>query len=102
MVAALGMEVLCASSGPEALELFRRHADEISCVVLDLTMPEMDGLAVFEAMTQVRSDVRVVFASGFDPHEFSQKAVATRPAAVLQKPFSIEGLRVALATALVG
>ena len=43
MLGHLGFTVLLASGGVEALRLFREHADEIVCVLLDLTMPGMNG-----------------------------------------------------------
>lgn len=43
MLEQAGLTVMTASDGRQAVEVFREHADELAAVLLDLTMPEMDG-----------------------------------------------------------
>lgn len=60
-----GFTVLCAQDGRQAVEVFREHADDIVAVLLDATMPEMNGVETLRAMRKIRPDVRVIIASGF-------------------------------------
>lgn len=57
--------VLTASSGPEALQLYRRFGQEIALVILDYFLPVMDGDGVFDTLKAMDPEVRVVLSSGF-------------------------------------
>ena len=59
MLARAGFEVLTASDGREAVECFGEKCDEIDCVILDLSMPHLDGAQAFEEMQKVREDAEV-------------------------------------------
>jgi two-component system cell cycle sensor histidine kinase/response regulator CckA len=82
-----GFNVLTGSDGPQALELFRRHADDIVCVVLDLTMPHMDGEEAFRELSAVRADVRVIMSSGYNEQEVAQRFAGAGLAGFIQKPY---------------
>ncbi|HEX9080405.1 MAG TPA: ATP-binding protein, partial [Desulfuromonadaceae bacterium] len=60
-----GFDTLSASDGVEAVELFRQHADAIVLVILDLTMPRMDGVATFRELKRIRPSVKVIASSGY-------------------------------------
>jgi CheY-like chemotaxis protein len=60
-----GYRVLLAADGAEAVEVFRQAKDEVSLVVLDASMPRMSGRQAFEAIRQIDSAVKVLFASGY-------------------------------------
>ncbi len=64
MLKRLGYRVDAVTSGPEALECFRRHPDEIDLVITDLTMPNMTGDQLAEAVRKIRPDVPVVLCTG--------------------------------------
>ncbi len=53
MVKRLDYSVITAEDGQKAIEIFQDNADNITCVVLDLTMPTMDGYAVCNAMKKM-------------------------------------------------
>jgi PAS domain S-box-containing protein len=88
MAARMGFEVLAAEDGVQAVEVFAQHADQVSCVVLDLLMPRMDGFAAFAALRKTRPEVRVVLCSGFSEPERAQALITTGARGVLPKPFS--------------
>jgi len=52
-VARLGYRGIGAADGEEAVALFAQHAAEIACVLLDWTMPKMDGMRAFAEMKRV-------------------------------------------------
>lgn len=66
ILTAKGCEVLVAHSGSEAMKLFVDRCQDIDVVLLDLTMPGMNGDEVFRKMRTLRADVRIVLSSGFD------------------------------------
>ena len=87
MLESLGFQVLLASDGREAVEVFRIHADEIVCVLLDLTMPNMDGEQAFHALRGLKPDVKVIMSSGYNEQEVSMKFLGA--AAFIQKPYKL-------------
>ncbi|MEM7203106.1 MAG: response regulator [Planctomycetota bacterium] len=83
----VGFEVVTAADGEQALAVFDEQADRIAAVLLDVTMPRLDGYATFAALRQRRANVRVVFMSGYDEIDVGQRIAGARPAAFLPKPF---------------
>ncbi len=95
-----GFEVLSAGSGPEGIDRFAETPDSIDCVLLDLTMPEMDGGAVFEAIRRIRPDVRVVLSSGYEQTEAFRMFGPGAPSGFVQKPYNRARLLEALDQAI--
>lgn len=93
MVEELGFRVLRASDGREALEVFRSHSGEISLIILDLTMPRMDGVEAFRELKSIRGDVRVIVSSGFSEQEVSGRFEGDGPSGYIKKPFELGLLR---------
>ncbi len=73
MLERLGFEVIHVSDGQEAVERYRLQADQIRCVLLDLTMPRLDGEECFRELRRIRKDVRVVVTSGYNEQEVTQR-----------------------------
>lgn len=97
MVEALGFEVIVARDGREAVDLFRRHADAVSYVLLDLSMPNLDGLAAYHEISRIKPGVRVVLSSGYNEQESLGRLSAEGPVAFVQKPYTLRSLREAMA-----
>jgi two-component system, cell cycle sensor histidine kinase and response regulator CckA len=93
MTAYFGFEVRQAGSGQQALELVRRAAEPFDLVLLDLTMPEMDGFATFTAIRQLRPTQRIVVFSGYSEQDAQQRFAGQNLTGFLQKPFSADALR---------
>jgi len=94
---AMGFEVLLARDGVEALEVFAANST-LSLVLMDLTMPRMDGATAFAKMRAARPEVPVVLSSGYD----RQALEGLRPAAFVQKPYRLKELRSLLQGVLAG
>lgn len=94
MLESLGFRVLTAADGPAAVEAFRQHADEISCVLLDLTMPRMGGDQVLREITSLKPDARVVFMSGYTRKEATSPLAGSARTGFLYKPFTLTELAV--------
>ena len=96
MVEFLGFRVLRAANGEEAVTLFRAHSREIVGVILDLTMPQMDGVAAFEALRRIQPDVNVILSSGYDELEATERFAGRGLACFLQKPYELDTLKARL------
>ena len=92
MLQSLGLEVVCANNGREAVEVFTKRPD-FSAVLLDLTMPLMDGEETFRVLRQLRPGVRVVLMSGFNEQEAMTRFTGKGLAGFVQKPFNVAILR---------
>jgi len=89
---AQGYETLTAGDGVQALQVLE-HQPDVDLVLLDLTMPEKDGLAVYREIKRLALPVRVVLMSGYSEHAISQLSVDGEPApAFLSKPFRANDL----------
>src|SRR5581483_2815645 len=82
-----GLRVLTANDGYEAVSVFTEHAAEIHAVLLDLSMPGMDGAEVFRHITELVPDVRVVLCSGYNEQDVNTKLDGRKPAGFLRKPY---------------
>jgi len=87
-----GLDVLTAGDGQEGLDLFRRHSDEISVVLLDLTMPKLGGDDVLDRLRSIDPEARVILMSGYTERRVKEKLGTNDPAGFLQKPFRSEDL----------
>jgi PAS domain S-box-containing protein len=98
----LGFQVLSAADGEEAVELFEKHADEITCVLLDLTMPRLDGVSTFRRLKLLRPDVKVLLSSGYDKLDVTQRFTSEGVAGFIQKPYLLQDLKKGIERALRG
>ena len=96
MLSGLGYDVLTAADGPEALELLHQHGDGLALAILDLVMPGMSGLAVFEAARRRHPALRVLFATGYSPGTAQFPGLERLPAPVLSKPYGLAELATAV------
>lgn len=93
MLRELGFDVVCAEDGEKALEIFRHKRDEISLVLLDLTMPHMSGDETFRELRRIDAQVRVVMSSGFSEQEVTQKFLGKGLSDFIQKPYTLQSLK---------
>ena len=100
MMQKLGLEPVLVCNGREAMEVFRADPAKFALVLLDLTMPDMDGEQTFTELRRIRSDVRVVLMSGFNAQEAMLRFPGKGLASFLQKPFTIDALRTVLQAVL--
>jgi CheY-like chemotaxis protein len=88
-----GFEVVTAEDGIEALEIFRAQRERIDAVLLDLTMPRMDGIETLHELRQIAPEVPVVLTSGYGAMSLERENTGiARSDAVLAKPYSPERL----------
>ncbi|OAI38663.1 hypothetical protein AYO38_02010 [bacterium SCGC AG-212-C10] len=95
-----GFDVLQASDGADGVERYREHADEIVCVLMDLTMPRLDGAAAFDLICQRRPDARVILMSGYSENDAAERFGDRGLAGFIEKPYDLSSLRETLRTIL--
>ena len=88
----LGHEVITAVSGEEALKQFTRHRESIGCVVLDLTMPGMDGKTTFKRLRELSPELPIIIASGLAIDQITGQFGDMPPSSVIQKPYQVADL----------
>jgi CheY-like chemotaxis protein len=87
-----GYEVITARDGREARERFRRRADEVDLVLLDMTMPGMNGAEALAAIHALRPDVPALLSSGYDEELATREVLGAGLAGFIQKPYTPEAL----------
>jgi PAS domain S-box-containing protein len=100
----MGFSVLLAEDGRQAVNLFQTRIASaeahqqapIACVLLDLTMPHMDGVETFHALRKLQKDLRVMVTSGYSEQHVLPRFVHEERIGFLQKPYRTSELRAAL------
>jgi PAS domain S-box-containing protein len=92
MLERAGFKVLVAQSGWEAVQFVEQQADEIACIILDLTMPTMDGTKTLAAIRQRNTHIPVILSSGYGEEEAKSRLHDHDVASFLQKPYKASAL----------
>ena len=92
MLETMGYTVLTADNGLAAIETYKRHADKIRVVILDLMMPDMDGGEIFDLLIKHRPDVKVLLSSGYDVDGPATEILDRGCKGFIQKPFGMRPL----------
>ena len=92
MVELAGFRVITAHDGLDAVATYREYQDEIDLVLMDLTMPKMDGLTAMAGIYEIRPDIKVILASGFNQEELSERITGKAPSGFIRKPYSMSVL----------
>lgn len=88
-----GYHVLAASSGPEALELATVNPERPDLAILDLVMPGMDGVELYDRLREIYPGLHVVFISGYSEEEVNRRCAGRMDVInLLKKPFTSTGL----------
>jgi CheY-like chemotaxis protein len=81
-----GFNVVTAQSGFECLDTFRRRPNSFDLILLDLTMPFMDGEETFGRLREIRPDIPVVLCTGFIEHDKLERMLHAGLSGFLRKP----------------
>ena len=81
-------KVLTASDGIEAIALYAQHKANISAVLMDMIMPEMDGLTTIRTLQKINSQVKIIATSGLASTERIAEAASVGAKAFLSKPYT--------------
>ncbi len=92
MLELMGMQVILAGNGLEALEIFRKKNPLIQLVLLDMTMPGMNGKDCFFELKKIRPDVKVIISSGFAPEKDIELMKEQGLSGFIRKPYQYREL----------
>jgi CheY-like chemotaxis protein len=96
----IGYEVHSVQSGREAIAHYTDPANDVTLVLLDINMPEMNGEEVFRALRAFDPNVRVVLFSGYWDETRIRRILQEGALAFVRKPADAETLQAALAQAI--
>jgi PAS domain S-box-containing protein len=100
MIAELGYEPVGFTSSRAALEAFKASPMRFDAVLSDVSMPEMTGSELAQAVRALRADIPIVLMSGYVTPALTQRARETGVAEVLSKPLVARDIARSLAGAL--
>jgi CheY-like chemotaxis protein len=89
----IGFKTTTARDGAEAVEAFTKAPERFDLVLLDLTMPRMDGREALREIRLIRPEVPVILSSGFSDQEFLKETASESNLLFLQKPYQIKELK---------
>jgi len=84
--------VFTARTGKEGIALYQKKQHEIGLVLLDYSMPEMNGEAVFDALRRINPQVKVLLSTGYNEQQLSKGFDFSALAGVLRKPYDFATL----------
>jgi CheY-like chemotaxis protein len=87
-----GYEVLLANDGIEAIDILARHSGDISVIVLDLSMPRMNGAEALPEIRKIRPGINVIISSGYNEAETMALFKDQPVSGFIQKPYTVRGL----------
>lgn len=93
MLESAGCQIVTARDGAEGVEKFRESPESYAAVLLDLTMPRLDGLETLRALRKLRPEVRVLLMSGYSEADALSRFAGEALTGFLQKPFTPTALR---------
>lgn len=94
LLESLGYQVLTASSGEEAVDIFRSRCPEIDLVILDMIMPGLSGEETFERLKEIEPHIRAILASGYSMNGQAIRILDKGCRTFIQKPFALSELSV--------
>jgi len=87
-----GYHVLEASSGEEALRIFKKRKEPFHLLLTDVVMPQMSGRQLEEQLSRVCQDFKVLYMSGYTDNAITHHGVLEKGMNYIQKPFTVDGL----------
>jgi DNA-binding response OmpR family regulator len=91
-----GYEVFVAANGYEGIQLFRTNANRITCVLLDILLPDISGEEVLLLLQTIRATLPVIMISGSYDEGLIERLTARHNVQFIEKPFSLIHLRAAV------
>jgi len=93
LLESFGFDTIVAQDGRDAVQKFAAHQDNIRMVLMDLTMPHMDGEQAFRELRRIKPNIRVLLMSGFNEQDAINRFTGKGLAGFIQKPFKLEELQ---------
>jgi two-component system cell cycle sensor histidine kinase/response regulator CckA len=87
-----GFQVMLAADGREAVSMFAQCREQVRVVVLDMTMPHLDGEACYRELRRINPEVKVIMTSGYNEQEVINRFIGKGLAGFVQKPYKASDL----------
>ena len=101
MLKIAGHNSCTAEDGKEGIKIFREKNSTLSCVILDLTMPDMDGEEVLKELKKINPLIPVIISSGYSPDDITKRFRSNEIAGFLQKPYQLSELLEAIGKSII-
>jgi two-component system cell cycle sensor histidine kinase/response regulator CckA len=88
----LGYTVLTADGGQEAIAIYQKHYNEISLVIIDMVMPDLNGGETYDELKNINPNIKVLLSSGYSIDGQAQDILDRGCNGFIQKPFNINKL----------
>ncbi len=92
MLESMGLKVLIAHDGRQAVKAFQQERAAIDLVLMDLTMPHLDGLEAARLIHRLDPRMPVILSSGYSEHDSIQEGTGEKAVGFLQKPYTLQAL----------
>jgi len=89
----LGYRVVATANGEQALQAFRKHGDDLAAAVMDIVMPQMDGIRAARLIRELNPSFPILFVSGYDLHQQGADVADWPRVELLPKPYRMEELK---------
>jgi CheY-like chemotaxis protein/two-component sensor histidine kinase len=86
-----GIHVLKAQTGMEAIETFRNHEGKIDLVIVDMSMPGLDGIETFRRLREIDPELKVILSTGYS-HERKKEFLDMGFTGCLKKPYKLQDI----------
>jgi PAS domain S-box-containing protein len=87
-----GYNIIEAVDGDDAVEVFHKNKDNVHLFILDVIMPKKNGKEVYEEIKKVKSDMKVIFVSGYSADIIYKKGILEVGMNFISKPVSPDDL----------
>jgi DNA-binding NtrC family response regulator len=87
------VSIITAHNGQEALTVFKQYRKKIKLILLDLFLPDISGIEIFKQIMETRSDLKVIFMSGFPDQDILKLKELPGEFDYIQKPFSLREIK---------
>jgi len=99
----IGMKILTAENGRKAIDIYKKDPSAIDVVLLDMTMPVMNGVETFKALKKINPDVKVILTSGYSADEVKLNFDDSNDLmGFLEKPFTAQALSEKIRAVIMG
>jgi len=87
-----GYTVIEAADGNDAIDKYMENKDKIRLLILDVIMPKKSGKAVYEEISKMSPDIKVIFLSGYARNVINVEEIIGHGWSILSKPVSSDEL----------
>ncbi len=91
IITKMGHEVFEAGNGKEAIEIYNNN--EIALSLVDINMPEMDGIEYLETVKKIKSEAIVIIMTGFPSADTILKTIEDDGYTYITKPFQVDQIQ---------